>query len=159
MDRAGHIGVHALWPAVGLFTLIYKWLPSGGVPWRYALIGGAVIALLFAAGNRALVYYFEVTQLTSGLRRHGGLRCHHGVDVLDGARHPARRPDRPLDARRADQTSADGRWWRGIYSAFIRARRAAAPGAKRRRAWRLWPKAKAPGPHRAEKTTLLKHSG
>ncbi len=47
------------------FTLIYKWLPQGGVPWRYALIGGAVNALLFAAGNRALVFYFEVTQLTS----------------------------------------------------------------------------------------------
>ena len=47
------------------FTLIYKWLPTGGVPWRYALIGGAVNALLFAAGNRALVFYFEVTQLTS----------------------------------------------------------------------------------------------
>jgi membrane protein len=47
------------------FTLIYKWLPAGGVPWRFALIGGAVNALLFAAGNRALVYYFEVTQLTS----------------------------------------------------------------------------------------------
>jgi len=47
------------------FTLIYKWLPTGGVPWKYALVGGAVNALLFAAGNRALVYYFEVTQLTS----------------------------------------------------------------------------------------------
>ena len=47
------------------FTLIYKWLPTGHVPWRYALIGGVVNALLFAAGNRALVYYFEVTQLTS----------------------------------------------------------------------------------------------
>jgi len=47
------------------FTLIYKWLPSGGVSWRYALIGGAVVALLFAAGNRALVYYFEVTNITS----------------------------------------------------------------------------------------------
>jgi membrane protein len=47
------------------FTLIYKWLPSGGVSWRYALIGGAVNALLFAAGNRALVFYFEVTKLTS----------------------------------------------------------------------------------------------
>jgi len=47
------------------FTLIYKWLPTGGVPWKYAFIGGAVNALLFAAGNRALVYYFEVTQLTS----------------------------------------------------------------------------------------------
>ena len=47
------------------FTLIYKWLPTGGVPWKYAVIGGAVNALLFAAGNRALVYYFEVVQLTS----------------------------------------------------------------------------------------------
>jgi membrane protein len=47
------------------FTLIYKWLPTGGVPWKYALIGGAVNALLFATGNRALVFYFEVTQLTS----------------------------------------------------------------------------------------------
>ena len=47
------------------FTLIYKWLPTGHVPWRYALIGGLVNAMLFAAGNRALVFYFEVTQLTS----------------------------------------------------------------------------------------------
>jgi len=47
------------------FTFIYKWLPSGGVPWRFALISGAVNSLLFAAGNRALVFYFEVTQLTS----------------------------------------------------------------------------------------------
>ena len=47
------------------FTLIYKWLPTGGVPWKYAVIGGAVNALLFAAGTRALVYYFEVVQLTS----------------------------------------------------------------------------------------------
>ena len=47
------------------FTLIYKWLPTGGVPLAFALVGGAVIAVLFAAGNRALVYYFQVTQLTS----------------------------------------------------------------------------------------------
>ena len=47
------------------FTLIYKWLPSGGVSWRYALVGGLVNALLFAAGNRALVFYFEVTRIAS----------------------------------------------------------------------------------------------
>jgi membrane protein len=47
------------------FTLIYKWLPTGGAPWKFALIGGLVNGLLFAAGNRALVFYFEVTQLTS----------------------------------------------------------------------------------------------
>jgi len=47
------------------FTLLYKWLPTGGVPWRFALVSGAVNSLLFAVGNRALVYYFEVTKLTS----------------------------------------------------------------------------------------------
>ena len=47
------------------FTLIYKWLPTGGVRWLFALVSGAVVAILFAVGNRALVYYFEVTQLTS----------------------------------------------------------------------------------------------
>lgn len=47
------------------FTLIYKWLPTGGVRWLFALLGGAVVAVLFAVGNRALVYYFQVTQLTS----------------------------------------------------------------------------------------------
>ncbi|MBS0518947.1 MAG: YihY/virulence factor BrkB family protein [Proteobacteria bacterium] len=55
-----HYGILAVF-----FTLIYKWLPTGGVPWRFALISGAVNAVLFLAGNRALVYYFEVTQLTS----------------------------------------------------------------------------------------------
>ncbi|MBV8394191.1 MAG: YihY/virulence factor BrkB family protein [Alphaproteobacteria bacterium] len=49
----------------GFFTFIYKWLPRGGVPWRFALISGAVNAILFLAGNHALVYYFEVTRLTS----------------------------------------------------------------------------------------------
>jgi membrane protein len=47
------------------FVLLYKWLPTGGVPWRFALVSGAVVAVLFAIGNRALVYYFEVTKLTS----------------------------------------------------------------------------------------------
>ena len=47
------------------FTVIYKWLPATYVPWKFALTSGAVNAMLFAAGNRALVYYFEVTNLTS----------------------------------------------------------------------------------------------
>jgi membrane protein len=47
------------------FTLLYKWLPTGGVPWRFALVSGAVNSLLFAVGNRTLVFYFEVTKLTS----------------------------------------------------------------------------------------------
>jgi membrane protein len=55
-----HYGVLAVF-----FTLIYRWLPTGGVPWRFALVSGAVNTLLFAAGNRALVFYFQATQLTS----------------------------------------------------------------------------------------------
>ena len=55
-----HYGILTLF-----FTLIYKWLPAGGAPWRFALVSGAVIAILFAAGNRALVFYFQVTQLSS----------------------------------------------------------------------------------------------
>jgi membrane protein len=47
------------------FTIIYKWLPATYVPWKFALTSGAVNSLLFAAGNRALVYYFQVTNLTS----------------------------------------------------------------------------------------------
>ena len=45
--------------------MIYKWLPATYVPWKFALTSGAVNSLLFAAGNRALVYYFEATNLTS----------------------------------------------------------------------------------------------
>src|SRR6476660_701305 len=55
-----HYGIIAVF-----FTLIYKLLPTGGVDWRFALVSGAVNAVLFAMGNRALVYYFEVTQITS----------------------------------------------------------------------------------------------
>ena len=55
------------------FTLLYKWLPTGGVPWRFALVSGAVNSLLFAVGNRALVYYFEVTKLTSAFGATAGL--------------------------------------------------------------------------------------
>jgi len=47
------------------FTVIYKWIPATYVPWKFALTSGAVNSLLFAAGNRALVYYFQVTNITS----------------------------------------------------------------------------------------------
>jgi membrane protein len=55
-----HYGLLALF-----FTLIYKWLPRGGVRWLFALVSGAVVTALVAMGNHALAYYFEVTQLTS----------------------------------------------------------------------------------------------
>jgi membrane protein len=58
---------------VGFFTMIYKFLPDDHVPWKFAFIGGAVNALLFAAGNRGLVYYFEVIELTSAFGATAGI--------------------------------------------------------------------------------------
>ena len=55
------------------FTLIYKWLPAGGMLWRFALLSGAVNTLLFAVGNRALVFYFEATKLTSAFGATAGI--------------------------------------------------------------------------------------
>jgi membrane protein len=57
----------------GFFTLIYKWLPRGGVKWRFAFTSGAVNAVLFLGGNHALVYYFKVIKLTSAFGATAGI--------------------------------------------------------------------------------------
>ena len=91
------------------------------MPWRYALIGGAVIALLFAAGNRALVYYFEVTQLTSAFGATAGFAAimvwmyWTSLTILLGAQIGRSTRDVLINERAA------ARWWRGIFSAFMRA--------------------------------------
>ncbi|MBM3623195.1 MAG: YihY/virulence factor BrkB family protein [Alphaproteobacteria bacterium] len=55
------------------FTVIYKALPDVVVPWRYALYGGAIVAVLFALGNWAIVYYFSVTHMASAFGAAGGV--------------------------------------------------------------------------------------
>jgi membrane protein len=95
------------------FTLIYKWLPTGGVPWKYALIGGAVNALLFAAGNRALVYYFEVTQLTSAFGATAGFAAimvwmyWTSLTILIGAQVGRSTRDVLTDDRRREMVEGD----------------------------------------------------
>lgn len=95
------------------FTLIYKWLPSGHVPWRYALIGGVVNALLFAAGNRALVYYFEVTQLTSAFGATAGFAAimvwmyWTSLTILIGAQVGRSTRDVLIDNRARDMVEGD----------------------------------------------------
>jgi membrane protein len=97
----------------GFFTLIYKWLPSGGVPWRYALIGGAVNALLFAAGNRALVFYFEVTQLTSAFGATAGFAAimlwmyWTSLTILIGAQVGRSARDVLIEDRRREMVEGD----------------------------------------------------
>jgi len=95
------------------FTLIYKWLPTGGVPWRYALIGGVVNALLFALGNRALVYYFEVTKLTSAFGATAGFAAimlwmyWTALTVLIGAQVGRSTRDVLIEDRRREMTDGD----------------------------------------------------
>lgn len=55
------------------FTVIYKVLPDVVVPWPYALYGGGIVALLFALGNWAIVYYFSVTHMASAFGAAGGV--------------------------------------------------------------------------------------
>jgi len=95
------------------FTLIYKWLPSGGVPWRYALIGGAVNALLFAGGNRALVFYFEVTNITSAFGATAGFAAimlwmyWTSLTVLIGAQVGRATRDVLIEERHRDMMEGD----------------------------------------------------
>jgi membrane protein len=97
----------------GFFTLIYKWLPTGGVSWRYALIGGAANALLFAAGNRALVYYFEVTQLTSAFGATAGFAAimvwmyWTSLTILLGAQIGRATRDVLIEERRREMVEGD----------------------------------------------------
>jgi membrane protein len=95
------------------FTLVYKWLPSGGVSWRYALIGGAVNALLFALGNRTLVYYFEVTNLTSAFGATAGFAAimlwvyWTSLTVLMGAQVGRSTRDVLIEDRRREMVEGD----------------------------------------------------
>lgn len=55
------------------FTVIYKVLPDVVVPWPYALYGAAIVAVLFALGNAAIVYYFTLTHMASAFGAAGGV--------------------------------------------------------------------------------------
>src|SRR5262245_50165611 len=108
ISGAIHYGV-----LTAFFTLIYKWLPTGSVSWRYALIGGVVNALLFAAGNRALVYYFEVTNLTSAFGATAGIAAimlwmyWTSLTVLLGAQIGRSTRDVLIDERRREMVEGD----------------------------------------------------
>ncbi|MFZ1641485.1 MAG: YihY/virulence factor BrkB family protein [Candidatus Contendobacter sp.] len=43
---------------IGALTLIYRLLPAGQLPWRHALVGGIVAALLWEGIRYGLVWYF-----------------------------------------------------------------------------------------------------
>jgi membrane protein len=55
------------------FALIYKLLPDVHIPWRFALISGAVVAGLFLVGNSAIAWYFAHSVLASAFGAAGAL--------------------------------------------------------------------------------------
>ncbi len=67
-------GAAASWAlAVGVFVLLFRYLPDTRAPWAAALIGGAATTLLVAIGTSAIGFYLRrfggssVTGLTGGI--------------------------------------------------------------------------------------------
>lgn len=56
-----------------LFALIFRILPDARVEWRYALIGGALSALLFIIGEYGLAYYFNIARPQSAFGAAGSI--------------------------------------------------------------------------------------
>lgn len=57
----------------GFFSLIYKFLPDARRPWRYAFLAGIAVALMLAAGNSAIAWYFAYSRLGSSFGAAGAL--------------------------------------------------------------------------------------
>jgi membrane protein len=57
----------------GFFALIYKFLPDVYIPWRLALISGAVVSVLFLIGNSAIAWYFAHSVLATAFGAAGAL--------------------------------------------------------------------------------------
>ncbi len=55
------------------FALIYKLLPDVHIPWRFALISGGVVAVLFQVGNSAIAWYFAHSVLATAFGAAGAL--------------------------------------------------------------------------------------
>lgn len=88
------------------FTLVYKFLPDAGVPWRIALVSGVAVALLFLVGNRAIVWYFGYTKLGSAFGAAGALAAvmvwiYYSAIIVLAAAQVGRAVRDALDARRA----------------------------------------------------------
>ncbi len=57
----------------GLFAVIYRVLPDAKIPWRCALIGGALTAVLFTIGNYLIGLYLGRSSVTSAYGAAGSL--------------------------------------------------------------------------------------
>lgn len=59
--------------SVFIFTALFDWLPDAKVPWRAALEGGLITAVLFALGRGAIGWYLNRTSLASAYGAAGSM--------------------------------------------------------------------------------------
>jgi membrane protein len=59
--------------SVLIFTALFDWLPDAKVPWRAALEGGLITAVLFAIGRSVIGWYLNRTSLASAYGAAGSM--------------------------------------------------------------------------------------
>ncbi len=92
------------------FALIYKFLPDVRIPWRFAFLSGAAVAVLFAVGNQAIAWYFAHSVLATAFGTAGALAAvmvwvYYSAIIVLVAGQVGRATRDALEARRA---GADG---------------------------------------------------
>jgi membrane protein len=105
--------VWSLGVTAGFFALIYKFLPDVRIPWRLALISGAVVAVLFLIGNSAIAWYFAHSVLASAFGAAGALAAvmvwvYYSAIIVLVAGQVGRATRDALDARGTDLPGAEG---------------------------------------------------
>ncbi len=97
----------------GFFALIYKFLPDVPIRWRFALISGVVVAVLFLAGNAAIAWYFAHSVLASAFGAAGALAAvmvwvYYSAIIVLVAGQVGRATRDALDARDAGMPGTEG---------------------------------------------------
>ncbi|TXL70181.1 YihY/virulence factor BrkB family protein [Vineibacter terrae] len=97
----------------GFFALIYKFLPDVPIPWRFALISGAVVAVLFLIGNSAIAWYFAHSVLASAFGAAGALAAvmvwvYYSAIIVLVAGQVGRATRDALEVRGAEGTEGEG---------------------------------------------------
>ncbi|HKU99318.1 MAG TPA: YihY/virulence factor BrkB family protein [Vineibacter sp.] len=97
----------------GFFALIYKFLPDVPIRWRFAMISGAVVAVLFLIGNAAIAWYFAHSVLASAFGAAGALAAvmvwvYYSAIIVLVAGQVGRATRDVLDARDAGMPGTEG---------------------------------------------------
>ena len=105
--------VWSLGVTAGFFALVYKFLPDVRIPWRFALVSGIVVAVLFLIGNSAIAWYFAHSVLASAFGAAGALAAvmvwvYYSAIIVLVAGQIGRATRDALDARAASLAGTEG---------------------------------------------------